>query len=77
MADTGLFKLRGIKSRVIAHDLFVIGDGAADRTFITMNLCILEGRDDSVKKYISNSLSKLLERYFPKTIAETKCSLTV
>ncbi len=77
LAETGLFKLSDIKSRVIAHDLFVIGDGAPDRTFITMNLCILEGRDNSVKKDISNSLSKLLERSFPKTIAETKCSLTV
>ncbi len=77
LAGTGLFKLNDIKSRVIGHDLFVVGDGSANRSFVTINLCILEGREDKVKTNLSNSLVKLLEQYFPRTLAETHCSLTV
>lgn len=77
LAGTGLFKLNDIKSRVIGHDLFVVGDGSKDRTFITMNISILSGRDNSIKKDISDSLLKLLAQYFPKTLAVTHCSLTV
>ena len=48
LAGTGLFKQADIKSRVLCHDLFVVGDGARDRAFVTMNVCIFSGRDDVV-----------------------------
>ena len=77
LESTGLFKKADIKSRVVGHDKFVIGDGAPDRAFVTLNLCVLAGRDDSVKAGLSGSIVKILERYFPKTLAERRCSLTV
>ena len=77
LAGTGLFKLDDIKSRAICHNLYVIGDGAPDRTFVTINICILSGREEVVKIELSNTVLKLLERLFPRTLAETRCSLTV
>lgn len=77
LAGTGLFKLNDLKSRAICHDLYVIGDGAPDRSFVTVNICALSGRADEVKASITNSVLKLLERFFPRTLAETRCSLTV
>jgi 5-carboxymethyl-2-hydroxymuconate isomerase len=77
LAGTGMFRLGDIKSRVTGHDLFVIGDGVLNRTFITINICILAGREDAVKAEISHSVLRLLARYFPKTVAEPCCSLTV
>ncbi len=77
LAGTGLFKLNDIKSRAVCHELYVTGDGAPDRTFVTANLCILSGRDDTVKKDLSGSILKLLERFLPRTLVETRCSVTV
>jgi 5-carboxymethyl-2-hydroxymuconate isomerase len=77
LAGTGLFKQANIKSRVFCHDLFVVGDGARDRAFVTMNVCILSGHDDATKAQISQGVLRVLERHFPKTLVERRCSITV
>ena len=77
LAGTGLFNLNDIKSRAIEHDMYVIGDGDSARAFVTVNVCILSGRDERVKKQLSDGVLKLLETSFPKTLAEQKASLTV
>ncbi len=77
LASTGLFKQADIKSRVIRHQRFVVGDGAPDRAFVTMNVCILSGRDDAVKAQLSGAVLRVLEGHFPRTFAEKRCSITV
>ena len=77
LAGTGMFKLADIKSRVLRHDLFIVGDGSRDRAFVTMNVCIFGGRDEATKAKISNGVLQVLQQHFPKTFAERRCSLTV
>jgi 5-carboxymethyl-2-hydroxymuconate isomerase len=77
LAGTGLFKQADIKSRAFCHDLFVVGDGARDRAFVTMNVCIFSGRDDATKAQLSQGVLQVLEQHFPKTLVERRCSITV
>jgi 5-carboxymethyl-2-hydroxymuconate isomerase len=77
LAATGLFKAEDIKSRFIRHGTFVIGEGAPDRAFITLNVQVLGGRADDVKAGITEALLPVLAGVFPNTLARMKCSLTV
>jgi 5-carboxymethyl-2-hydroxymuconate isomerase len=77
LAGTGLFKLADIKSRAVRHDLFIVGDGARDRAFVTMNVSIFGGRDDATKAQISQGVLQVLEQHFSRTLAERRCSITV
>ncbi len=77
LVATGLFTEADIKSRVIHHSAFVIGDGSPDQAFVTLNLQILGGRTDEVKAQLSEALLPLLVAAFPKTMAGMRCSLTV
>jgi len=77
LAATGLFKEADIKSRFVSHGCFVIGDGAPDQAFVTLNVQILGDRSDEVKARLSETLLPLLAGAFPRTLAEMTCSLTV
>jgi 5-carboxymethyl-2-hydroxymuconate isomerase len=77
LVATGLFTSADIKSRLIRHEVFVIGDDAADQAFVTLNVQILSGRTDEVKAQLSEALLPLLVGAFPRTLAEMNCSLTV
>ncbi|MFC2088362.1 5-carboxymethyl-2-hydroxymuconate Delta-isomerase [Calditrichota bacterium] len=77
MVETGLFKIDDIKSRIIKHNIYRIGDGHLDKVFVTLNVEILSGRSDEVKTKISESLIPLLIKFFHKTISQKNCSITV
>jgi 5-carboxymethyl-2-hydroxymuconate isomerase len=75
--STGLFDLHDIKSRILVHEDFFIGDGNKERAFATLTLEILSGRDDAVKKQIAESCLKVLETNFQDSVKNMKFSLTV
>jgi 5-carboxymethyl-2-hydroxymuconate isomerase len=77
LAATGLFVSGDIKSRAIRHELFVVGDGSPDRSFVTLNLQILSGREEAVKAMLAEKLLDVLREAFPSTLRSTRCSLTV
>jgi len=77
LVETGLFQAGDIKSRLVRHDTFAIGDGAPDQAFVTLNVQILQGRTDEVKASLSATLLPVLTRAFPRTLAQRRCSLTV
>jgi 5-carboxymethyl-2-hydroxymuconate isomerase len=77
LADTGLFKMEDIKSRVIQYDTFAVGDGDPSRAFVTLNVCILSGRDDETKRRIAEPLVTLLSSTFPRSAERLKLSVTV
>ncbi|MBU0984359.1 MAG: 5-carboxymethyl-2-hydroxymuconate Delta-isomerase [candidate division Zixibacteria bacterium] len=77
LAATELFNRDDIKSRAIRHDLVVVGDGAPDRTFVTLTVQILSGRDDETKASLSDQTLAVLKRAFPQTLEKTRCSITV
>jgi 5-carboxymethyl-2-hydroxymuconate isomerase len=74
---TGLFVRSDIKSRIIEHGRYVIGDGSQDRAFVTLNVQILSGRSDEVKRQVAEAALELLSRTFTKTLNELKCSISV
>lgn len=77
LVATGLFSEADIKSRVILHRTFRVADGAPDRAFATLDVQILEGRDDATKARISEALLAVLAPAFPRTAAAMRLNLTV
>ena len=77
LVATGLFQEADLKSRVILHRAFRVADGAPDRAFATLDVQILEGRDDAAKARISEALMAVLARAFPRTSAAMRLNLTV
>jgi 5-carboxymethyl-2-hydroxymuconate isomerase len=75
--STGLFDLNDIKSRIIVHNDFYIGDGNAERAFATLAVEILSGKDEDTKKRIAEDCLKVLESNFQNSIKSLKFSLTV
>jgi 5-carboxymethyl-2-hydroxymuconate isomerase len=73
----GEFNLGDIKSRAIARGDFLIAEGDPDRSFVALEIRILEGRSDAVKSRISSDAAGILRRHLPRTLAETRCSLSV
>jgi 5-carboxymethyl-2-hydroxymuconate isomerase len=74
---TGLFVLSDIKSRVIKHEQYLVGDGRDNQAFVTLDVQILAGRTNEVKSQISQAALPILAAAFPKTSADMKCSITV
>ena len=74
---TGQFVAEDIKSRVIRHDNYVIGNGEDNQSFVTLNLQILDGRSDEIKRELSHMALEILVAAFPKSLGEQKCSITV
>jgi 5-carboxymethyl-2-hydroxymuconate isomerase len=77
LISTGHFVPGDIKSRVIRHDQYRIGNGEPDQSFVTLNLQVLAGRSDAFKRDIAAMALDILVAAFPKSLAEQKCSITV
>ena len=77
LAETKLFSLNDIKSRVIVHHNYLIGDGKQSRAFVALKISILSGKDKASKKKISEGCIEILKSSFPKSIKKLKLSITV
>jgi 5-carboxymethyl-2-hydroxymuconate isomerase len=52
--------LADIKSRVLCHTTYRIGDGDPRHAFVHLNLALLGGRDVSVRQHITDACLKVL-----------------
>lgn len=77
LVSTGEFVAGDIKSRVLRHENFVIGTGEQNQSFVALNLQILDGRGDDLKRKLAQKALEILVAAFPKSLAEQKCSITV
>lgn len=77
LAATGEFRLRDVKSRAVRHEVFAVEDGAADRSFVALEIRILEGRSDALKAAVSERALELLTDAFPEAFASGRCSFSV
>lgn len=77
LVATGEFKIGDIKSRAVCHHDFVIAEGDPDRSFVALEIRILEGRSDAVRSRISTDAAAILRRHLRRTLATTRCSLSV
>lgn len=77
LITTGQFLAEDIKSRVIRHDSYRIGDGEPNQSFVTVNLQILDGRSDEFKCEITRMALDILLLAFQNSLTEQRCSITV
>jgi 5-carboxymethyl-2-hydroxymuconate isomerase len=77
LASAGPFAMPSIKSRIVQHTHFRVGEGAAKNVFIHLSLAILPGRSSVEKKTAGEELFKVLKQNFPLTLAEAPHSLTL
>lgn len=77
LSETGLFELNDIKSRMIAHHAYYVGDGNPRRAFVTLNVEILSGRSEETRQMLAERCLKLLETFFRESIDSLLFSLTV
>lgn len=77
LISTGLFVAEDIKSRVLKYEDFMIGNGEQGQSFVTLNIQMLDGRSDDIKRELAQTASEILIEAFPKSLALQKCSITV
>jgi 5-carboxymethyl-2-hydroxymuconate isomerase len=77
LVDTGEINESDIKSRVVEHKNYYIGDGNQDQAFITLKIEILDGRSDQFKKEVAQNALKALSKYFEKTLKDLQTSISV
>jgi len=75
--QTELFDINDIKSRIIVHSDYYIGDGSEKRGFVTLTLSILSGRSKETKKMLSVICLKVLKEEFSNSLAKLLFSITV
>ena len=73
---SGRFSIEDLKSRAIAHDQFLIGDGNTNNAFISIQLKIMEGRDEDFRKKLSVDVLAIAEQYFQESIKNMNLNLT-
>ncbi|MCC7304625.1 MAG: 5-carboxymethyl-2-hydroxymuconate Delta-isomerase [Alphaproteobacteria bacterium] len=76
LVGTGHYKMEDIKSRIVMHDQFLVANGEKDQCFAHLHLAIMP-REEKVKKETSALLMDILKEYFPHSLAEKNCALSV
>jgi 5-carboxymethyl-2-hydroxymuconate isomerase len=77
LMETGHFQLPDIKSRAIRHEVFRVGDGSAETSFVSLTIAILEGRTDEAKARLAVMALEVLKRAYSKALSSQKLSLSV
>ncbi len=77
LMSTGQFSLADIRSRVIRHEHFRVGDGDPQRAFVALTVEILDGRGEEAKARVSEATHAVLMRHFPASLAQRTCAVTV
>ena len=77
LAESGPFKLDEIKSRLIRHGDFLVGDGAQEKGFVHLSLAILEGRDFTLQTTVGQKIMEFLRSEFTGGNAQIALSLEI
>ena len=77
LAALGPFDVADIKSRAVAHNVFVAGSGASDAAFVHVELAILSGRDPETRRAAGAALLDVLREELAELYDTHPCSLTV
>lgn len=75
--STGLFRIADMKSRLVVHHDYLVGDGDPSRAFVTLAISILAGHGEETKKELTQKCSALLKETFEKSFNLLKLSITV
>lgn len=77
LIESGPFKLEDIKSRVLRHETYCVGDGGRANAFVHLQLAILTGRSAEIRRAVSERLLEFLQESFPRSAKELCCSFSV
>jgi 5-carboxymethyl-2-hydroxymuconate isomerase len=61
-AESGLFKLGGIRVRTLRHDIYKIADGNPANAFLHVRVHILEGRSEADRERLGNNMIAVVDR---------------
>ena len=65
------------KSRILEHTRYYVGDGSGEQAFVHLEIAILEGRDDTTKAELGNSLLSMLQTHLLPENAGKDLQITV
>ncbi len=65
------------KCRRISNDYCRSGDGNAQNAFVAVQIAILSGRDQATISALGKGLIEVLQRHYPRSIAERRCDVSV
>lgn len=77
LAESGPFKLDEIKSRIVRHDEYLVGNGDPSTAFVHLTLSILEGRDFTLQRTVGERIMDFLRKEFSQSAAERTLSLSL
>ncbi|MEM8562473.1 MAG: 5-carboxymethyl-2-hydroxymuconate isomerase [Pseudomonadota bacterium] len=61
---SGIFPLKGLRSRAIRCDDFRVGDGNPDNAFINLSMKVGRGRDENTRLTVGRQLFEVLLSHF-------------
>lgn len=76
-AESGLFKIGGIRVRTLRHEIFKVADGNPDNAFVHVEVRILEGRTDAQREALGNALIAALGATLHKAFEKRGLALSV
>ena len=71
------FKMKDFRSRMIRYDDYSVATGEPTRAFVHIQLGILAGRSDEIKKSASTALLEFLMAEFAGSVAKLSCAVSV
>lgn len=77
MVATPVFPLGGIRVRAAPRDLYIVADGDPDNAFVALVLRIGRGRDEAMRKSISEALMATLAAVMAPSLMKRGLSLSV
>lgn len=77
LTASGEFDPADVKSRMVRHAEYLVGDGAPDRAFVALEIRILSGRSAAFKAGLSEAALEVLKRAFPVARGTMSCSFSV
>ena len=70
-------KLTSCKSRLVLHDVFVLGDGDASNAFIHLSVRVLKGRTPELLHEVAKLLVGVLSQGFSKSSEQLHLGISV
>ena len=77
LTEVGGIDLTNCKSRAVASDTYLIGDGEERHAFVHADVRFLEGRSPGVKRAIGSGMLRVLQEFFRGDAKRFDLQLTV
>ncbi len=69
--------IESCKSRAKKIDCYYMGSGGNEKAFVHLELYLLAGRELAIKQALGEAVLKLLQRYYPQSLAALDLQISV